>query len=41
MPQLAEEKEALGFRPLTEEERAGYVIDEPKKPPLDPGFLNR
>ncbi|WP_214855058.1 hypothetical protein [Exiguobacterium sp. s166] len=39
MRQLAEEKEALGFRPLTEAEQAAHVIDEPEEPPLDPGFF--
>ncbi|RJP02387.1 hypothetical protein D3D03_03335 [Exiguobacterium sp. RIT452] len=39
MRQLAEEKEALGFRPLTEEERAAHVIDEPEESSLDPAFF--
>ncbi|MCT4780512.1 MULTISPECIES: hypothetical protein [Exiguobacterium] len=39
MCQLTEEKEALGFRPLTEEERATHVIDEPEELPLDPAFF--
>jgi len=39
MRQLAEEKAALGFRPVTEEERATHVIDEPEELPLDPAFF--
>lgn len=38
MLELAEEKEALGFRPLTEEEKATPVIEE-EEPTLDPAFF--
>ncbi|MGX9807934.1 hypothetical protein ACV3PA_11905 [Exiguobacterium acetylicum] len=37
MLELAEEKGAVGFRPLTEEEKAAHVIDE--EPKLDPAFF--
>ncbi|WP_410503024.1 hypothetical protein RIF24_07180 [Exiguobacterium acetylicum] len=38
MLELAEEREALGFRPLTEEEKAAPVIEE-EEPTLDPAFF--
>lgn len=39
MRQLAEEKEALGFRPLKEEERAAHVMEAPEESSLDPAFF--
>lgn len=39
MRQLAEEKEALGFRQLTEEERAAHVMEAPEESALDPAFF--
>lgn len=38
MLELAEEKEAIGFRPLTDEEKATPVIEE-EEPTLDPAFF--
>ena len=38
MLELAEEKEALGFRPLTEEEKAAPIIEE-EEPMLDSAFF--
>lgn len=38
MLELAEEKEAVGFRPLTEEEKATPVIEE-EEPTIDPAFF--
>jgi len=37
MLELAEEKKAVGFRPLTVEEKAAHVIEE--EPKLDPAFF--
>lgn len=38
MLELAEEKEALGFRPLTEEEKVAHVVEEEEEQ-LDPAFF--
>ncbi|MER2125264.1 MAG: hypothetical protein ABS936_14490 [Exiguobacterium indicum] len=38
MLELAEAREAYGFRPLTEEEKAAQVIEE-EEPQLDPAFF--
>ncbi|AFS70370.1 hypothetical protein [Exiguobacterium antarcticum] len=40
MRQLTEEKAALGFRPLTEEERAAHVMEAPEESSLDPAFFD-
>ena len=40
MRQLAEEKAALGFRPLTEAEQAAHVIEAPEESSLDPVFFD-
>ncbi|HCN59325.1 MAG TPA: hypothetical protein DIS82_14315 [Exiguobacterium sp.] len=40
MRQLAEEKEALGFRPLTEAEQAVHVIEASEESSLDPAFFD-
>ncbi|MGE6556323.1 hypothetical protein [Exiguobacterium artemiae] len=40
MRQLAEEKAALGFRPLTEAEQAVHVIEASEESSLDPAFFD-
>ncbi|MDI3235128.1 hypothetical protein QK289_08935 [Exiguobacterium antarcticum] len=40
MRQLAEEKAALGFRPLTEAEQAAHVIEAPEESSLNPAFFD-